>query len=159
MKRDKLPTLIQTEHPIGVELGVASGRFSHELIKFKFKKFFCIDKWNDRHDIREYYDALHRLNRENTFVIRSTFEEAIDLFEDEYFDFIYIDGYAHKGQKNIETLFSWFKKLKSSGIYSGHDYNKEKWSDNVKCINAFLEKINKKPKFTEEEWASWWIRK
>ncbi len=30
-------------------------------------------------------------------VLRATFAEALALFPDEYFDLVYLDGYAHTG--------------------------------------------------------------
>ena len=41
-----------------------------------------------------------------------TFDDAIDLFEDQFFDFIYIDGFAHTGEEGGETLIKWYRKLK-----------------------------------------------
>lgn len=158
--REDIPSLITTPKPIGIELGVAGGRFSTLLNKkYQFERFYCIDKWNDNHNIKEYYDALHRLNEKNIYVLRMSFDEAITLFEDNFFDFIYIDGYAHTGQDSGDTINSWYSKLKNGGIYAGHDYNIESWPKNVKYVDSFLYKINKKPNLTTEKWSSWWIRK
>ena len=158
--REDIPRAITNTNPIGIELGVAGGRFSVKLNnKHSFKKFYCVDKWNDKHNIKEYYDALHRLNKDNIYVLRMSFEEAHTLFEDNFFDFIYIDGYAHTGQDSGVTINSWYNKLKKGGVYAGQDYNIEEWPKNVEHINNFLTQIDKKPNLTTEAWASWWIKK
>ena len=54
--------------------------------------------------------------------LRGTFESHVNSFDDETFDFIFIDGYANSGQENGKTLDDWWPKLKPGGIFSGHDY-------------------------------------
>lgn len=89
------------------------------------------------------------------------FELAIDLFPNEYFDFIYIDGYAHTGQNEGKTLRQWYPKLKSGGIFSGHDYCAQRWPKTFNQVNQFLkEELNYQINFTEENIdPSWYIFK
>lgn len=47
--------------------------------------------------------------------------EAAAQFDDETFDFIFIDG-NHYYNYVYEDIFNWFPKLKKGGIISGHDY-------------------------------------
>ena len=42
-------------------------------------------------------------------------------FEDNYFDFIFIDA-DHKYKFVIEDMIHWYPKLKIGGIFSGHDW-------------------------------------
>lgn len=125
---------------IGAELGVAKGHFSKYLTdNHDFDIFFCIDKWNDHHDENEknYVIDIFK-NKRNVKIFQMDFEKAIDLFQDEYFDFIYIDGYAHTGQNEGHTLRQWYPKLKSGGIFSGHDYCEQKWPKTFNQVNKFL---------------------
>ena len=47
--------------------------------------------------------------------------DAIEDFEDESLDFVYIDG--HHGFRYVaEDLVEWSQKVKKGGIISGHDY-------------------------------------
>lgn len=54
-------------------------------------------------------------------MLRLRFDEALDLFEDNSLDLIYIDGYAHTGQEGGRTIYDWFTKVKLGGVFSGHD--------------------------------------
>ena len=54
-------------------------------------------------------------------LIRKTSMEAIEDFEDESLDFVYIDG--HHGFRYVaEDLCEWTPKVKKGGVVSGHDY-------------------------------------
>jgi hypothetical protein len=33
-----------------------------------------------------------------------SFDDALDIFDDEFFDFIYIDGFAHTGEEGGNQL-------------------------------------------------------
>tara|TARA_A100001201_G_scaffold118843_1_gene102390 strand:+ start:935 stop:1423 length:489 start_codon:yes stop_codon:yes gene_type:complete len=161
MNRLEIANKIKQDKPIGAELGVASGGFSEQLINTNiFSHFYSIDKWNDHHCIKEYFNLLKKLNnKENIHVIRATFKEALNLFQDNYFDFIYIDGYAHTGQDNGTTLYDWYEKVKSGGVISGHDYHK-KWPKTIECVDKFIKDKNLKLNLTNEnEFPSWWCYK
>ena len=46
---------------------------------------------------------------------------VVNEFEDQYFDFIFLDSYLN--EKDVEhELKRWYPKLKVGGYYSGHDY-------------------------------------
>jgi hypothetical protein len=114
---------------VGVELGVAEGVFSDALLSSSenIAFLYSIDMWaGDRgHDVEEYRKALARLDkhRERNSVLKMRFDEALPLFPDAWFDFIYIDGYAHTGEEGGETLRDWWPKLKPGGLFSGDDYS------------------------------------
>jgi predicted O-methyltransferase YrrM len=148
---------------IGVELGVAQGYYSSYLIKnHNFNIFFCIDKWNDHHDESEKSQVINNFKENNNIkIIHDTFSNASSLFEDEYFDFIYIDGYAHTGQDNGETLKQWYPKLKIGGIFAGHDYCQKFFPKTVEQVNLFLRDTLKYKIHTtkEERFPSWYILK
>lgn len=112
---------------IGVELGVAAGDFSEVLLDSGcFKCLYGIDAYDDHHDVDEYKFALKRLgwqNQEKRYtLLRMCFNQALELFEDNILDFVYIDGYAHTGQNGGQTIYDWFRKVKVLGVLSGHDY-------------------------------------
>lgn len=127
---------------IGVELGVALGQFSERMLKESDLSFlYSIDMWSgDRgHDVEEYKAALQRLlpYKERNSCLRMKFEEALSLFPDEYFDFIYIDGYAHTGQNSGRTLSDWWPKLKHGGVFSGDDYS-PRWPPVMREVDEFM---------------------
>lgn len=140
-QRYDIPTLIPI-NGIALELGVATGGFSHAILKNSACKYlYSIDRYTDRgHDDREYLGALKKLDeyRERSTLIRASFADCLHLFPDNYFDFIYIDGYAHTGQEDGKTIRDWWPKLKPGGLYCGDDYS-PKWPLVIEQANAFAE--------------------
>jgi hypothetical protein len=91
-------------------------------------------------------------------IIKSKFSDAVDDFPDEFFDFIYIDGYAHTGQDNGETLNQWWPKLKKGCVFSGDDYHTTEWPLTVKAVNEFCSEHDLKLnifKFENEDNNHW----
>ena len=151
--RDEITKLIKPGG-IGIELGVAEGKFSEKLLrKSELSFLYSIDKYaGDRgHDLEQYKKAIKLLEpfKERNSILKMRFEDALDLFPNEYFDFIYIDGYAHTGQEEGKTLHDWFPKLKKGGIFSGDDYN-AKWPKNIECIEEFTKEKNLKIKIIND---------
>ena len=108
---------------------------------------------------KKYAKALLSVYNERSIVLHTTFDEALGKFSDEYFDFIYIDGYAHTGQNNGKTLDNWYPKLKSGGIFAGHDYH-FRWNQTIVAVDAFIGKHNLKLHLTQEcRYPSWYIKK
>lgn len=131
------------QNAVGIELGVAEAKFSEKLLlNGNFSHLYGVDIYaGDRgHDESQYEQALDKLSKHNNYtLIRKTFEQALEDFEDEFFDFIYIDGYAHTGQNEGKTLHDWYLKLKKGGLFSGDDYSK-RWPENYRAVNEFVSK-------------------
>lgn len=110
---------------IGIELGVAAGDFSAKMISSgKFCSFWGVDMYADTHDTDQYKQALLKVGiEENYKLLRMTFNDALDLFPDEFFDFIYLDGYAGNGFEGGRTLRAWSSKVKVGGLIAGDDYH------------------------------------
>ena len=126
-RRDDVVSLLK-RGGIGLELGVAEGSFSARILKRDVLSYlYSIDMWaGDRgHDIEQYRIAIRQLEpyKEKNTLLRMRFDEALYLFPDNYFDFIYVDGYAHTGEEQGQTLRDWFPKLKVGGIFAGDDYS------------------------------------
>jgi len=138
--RDEIVKLIKPGG-VGVELGVAEGKFSEKLLRdSQLKHLYSIDMWaGDRgHDDAQYEVACKRLTGfgERNTVLRMRFDEALPRFENDFFDFIYIDGYAHTGQDEGQTLHEWFPKLRAGGIFAGDDYS-EKYPKTIEQVDRF----------------------
>jgi hypothetical protein len=136
-----------------VELGVAKGEFSEEILRNpNIERLYSIDRWgNDgQHNDAEYMATVERLEKyeERSIIIRRPFDEAVQMFNP-VFDFIYIDGYAHTGQEGGKTLEQWWPLLKPLGIFAGHDYH-SKWPLTVEEVDKFVEKNDLKMYTTNE---------
>tara|TARA_B100001564_G_scaffold317968_1_gene294292 strand:- start:1413 stop:2180 length:768 start_codon:yes stop_codon:yes gene_type:complete len=127
---------LDKEDCIGIELGVAGGHYSKRIIESgKFKKFYGVDLYEDHHNVDEYISALKLIGLDKNYtLLRMSFDDAIELFDDNYFDFIYFDGYAHTGEEGGKTFSDWYRKLKIGGLFAGDDYHTDwplvKWAVN-----------------------------
>ena len=135
------------EGGVGVELGVAEGFFSRKMLEIsKLKYLYSVDMYaGDRgHGTDQYKHALRQLDpfRDRNTILRMRFDEAVDLFPDDYFDFIYVDGYAHTGEEAGDTFFDWYSKLKVGGIIAGDDYDAAVWPGVVSSVNQFAALAN-----------------
>lgn len=139
-----------------IELGVASGNYLFSVAD-EFKEAIGVDKWNDHHDKEEMEKVKEKaviFNRKNVnsqvSIINSSFSDAADQFDECYFDFIYIDGYAHGAQEKGTTFLEWWGKLKRGGVMAGHDYHLN-WPLNMKYINLFCKAVNREIYITQEK--------
>ena len=126
---------------VGVELGVANGVFSELILrKSALDYLYSIDMYGDRkHPVAQYKTALVRLApyRARNSILRMRFDEALSLFPDRYFDFIYIDGFAANGEEGGATFYDWWPKLKRGGVFAGHDYSPD-WPLVIKSVDRFI---------------------
>ena len=161
---DDLPVLGN----LGIELGVAAGSFSAKMMASgKFARFWGVDMYADSHNIHEYKIALRLVGLEQNYhLLRMTFDQAIDLFPDSYFDFIYVDGYAHTGEEGGRTLLHWYAKLKPGGIMAGDDYDLHSWPLVVWAVHDLVQQLGLHLKITEQtadvtynRYQSWFFTK
>lgn len=155
--RYELPKLLlQHDIKYGIELGVGNGKFaSHLLTNYNFKRFYGVDSYADHHDVRQYKKWLRKSQKfSNYTLLRTTFDEALDFFENNFLDFIFYDGYDY----SVDILNSWFLKLKQNGIFFGRCYE-EKWprdstkttpGNSVIDTNLFIEQHNLQLNIIEE---------
>lgn len=154
---------------IAIELGVAKGYFSRELLENNpnISTLYSVDRWTDRsHQIKEYTNTVNYLRpyRDRNIIYRASFEEICPMFSDNIFDLVYIDGYAHTGQEEGNTLSQWWPKVKKGGIFSGHDYH-NRWPLTIKQVDKFVKERGLTLYLTEEKaktpqtYPSWYVVK
>lgn len=142
--RQDVASLLQGSENIGIELGVAKGIYAKRMIDSnKFQRFYGVDLYGDTHDTAEYCAALKHICFQNPryCLLRMDFDSALELFDDDYFDFIYVDGFAHTGEEGGKTLVDWIKKLKNGGIIAGDDYHDD-WPLVKWAVNDFAKKLD-----------------
>ena len=134
------------EGGVGIELGVATGYYSDVLLsRGSLARLYSIDAWADgNHNDGEYVRCVERLSRhgQRSVVMRMRFAEALVHFPDEYFDFLYIDGYANTGQEDGTTLWNWWPKAKAGAIFAGHDYHPQ-WPETMAAVDRFCRKVDR----------------
>jgi len=163
----------------GVEVGVWRGAFT-ELLLNAGLTVYGIDPYLDYDDCPHYgrqkrvesvyNETKDKMSKyENGHLIRKMSMDAVDDFEDESLDFVYIDG-NHKFRYIAEDLFEWTKKIKKGGCISGHDYiilGGPGYIDVKYVVNAFVASrkvktlyiLGKQRKGKRDRFRSWfWIK-
>lgn len=152
---------------VGIELGVAGGHYSKRMVDSgKFSKIFGVDLYEDHHNTAEYKSALSLIGLDKNYVLlRMSFMDAVDLFDDNFFDFIYFDGYAHTGEEGGKFFSEWYKKLKVGGVFAGDDYHDDwplvKWAvnDMISKIGCNLNVTGKVESTYLNKYPSWFFLK
>lgn len=151
-----------------VEIGVDEADFSVNFLKqWEGKKYYGIDPYS-----REYeYGEFIGMDREYDFIVasklyaqfpiaellRETSEQAAGHIENDL-DFVYIDG-NHNYDEVKKDLYLWYPKIRSGGIFSGHDYNGD-WIDHVRtAVIEFAYEHKVQIYFVLGDAASWYVRK
>jgi hypothetical protein len=137
------------KNSIGAEIGIFKGEFSKLILKkIQPALFYMIDPWegnivsgdkngNNVISIQgELHYASHILPEfgflPNTKILRH-YSDIINIFPDEYLDWIYID--AEHSYFNVKNdLYNSFSKVKKGGIISGHDYNNDMFPGVVRAV-------------------------
>lgn len=163
---------------IGIEIGVQSGVFSEHILKSNPNlHLILLDAW--RHFPAEYNDvanvstekhiaymnsAIKKLSPylDQYTLIRAPSERAVSFFEDNLFDFIYLDA-NHSESYVSQELENWYPKLKSGGIMAGHDYldgTIKTTTFGVKsAVDKFAVKNNISIQSTDESFPTWFFKK
>lgn len=146
----------ELDFKIGAEIGVCDGYYSEILCQnIPNLKLYAIDSWmlydKYRNFARKseykkiYEDAQKLLAPYDCVLIKKLSMEAIKDFEDESLDFVYIDA-NHAYEFVKEDIREWSKKVRKSGIISGHDYYITKSGNTgvVDAVNEYVKEYNLK---------------
>jgi hypothetical protein len=137
---------------IGVEIGVFKGEFSDILLqRTEPKVLYLIDPWiGDIHSGDKdgknlqyisgdqfYKDVIiPKYDSNHTVKILRDKSSVLNNFDDNFFDWCYIDGdHSYEGAKS--DLECMYKKVKPGGIIMGHDYIQPRFSGVVRAVNEF----------------------
>jgi hypothetical protein len=131
--------------PIGAEIGVHRGVLSNQLLKnIPHLTLYMIDIWSPEAYKGKGTDAAsekaiadYQNNWEDNFkeackvrglyysrahIIKMASLQAVSLFQDNYFDFVFLDACHDEMSVWIDTM-NWWNKIKKDGWMSFHDYN------------------------------------
>jgi len=139
-RNDFCNVINQNNYKIGVEIGTARGDYSKYLLtNSSLNVLYSIDPFII--EAEGYYnDQSVSIKTLLPFTGRSVIipmysENAVLRFEDNYIDFIYIDG-DHRRESVKKDLELWYPKVKTGGFFSGHDYHHSQ-PGVVEAVDAF----------------------
>lgn len=141
-------------HSVGAEIGVFKGDFSERLFHAtEPAEFHLIDVWQEREEYEaadHYYeksmDYYYRKvkarfsQHQNVQIHRKESQQALKTFQDNYFDWVYVDGdHAYQGVKGDLELC--LKKVKPGGLICGDDYVLGRWWGDgvVRAVNELIQ--------------------
>jgi hypothetical protein len=115
-----------------VEIGSWVGNTTKQLSN-KFEKVYAIDPYEGGYDDEDKCSSQPMDEIENEFKenmkglknivhIKEKSNQAINKFEDESLDFVFIDG-SHKYEDVKEDIETWKNKIAPNGCIAGHDYH------------------------------------
>ena len=195
--RIELINLFKSKNKIGrgIEIGTYEGEYASEILKIWTSDLYLIDIWkkvnntdySDSCNREDYINVMHKCcqnissHEERCYMIRSSSENAAKLFDNESFDFIYLDA-NHKYEFVKADMNLWFPKLRKGGVFAGHDYLKIDWlvdknfaEDGFNkhiflsngsyagqfgvnpAVEEFCAQLNYKFFITEDEWFGSWF--
>jgi len=136
--RDDLGTILEAEGlHIGAELGVQRAIYSKALLSAwpSNREYHLVDVWakQDNYDDvanqeQSVQDKIYATAMENVkpwegkiHVCRNFTTNCVQNYQDDYFDFVYVDA-RHDFKGVLQDMQLWWPKLKQGGIFAGHDY-------------------------------------
>ena len=151
-REEILKTINQIKNGVCLEIGVLKGHYSKKILEQNPKMLYIVDAWMP---LENYEDETNNKNHPNAFIeakiiadlysdkcvmIKAKSTQAVEIFKDNFFDFIYIDA-NHSYEEVKKDINNWFPKVKSGGILGGHDYLKLNWEAGDLVLNNKKDKV------------------
>lgn len=156
----------QMKNPVVLEIGCDVGDSSEILLKSnEGLRLYTIDPYDDYVDWngnnlnerQKLYEGVKERFKQydDRFVLyRLTSDDAVEEFEKEFFDLIFIDG-LHTYDQLTKDCANYYSKLKPGGIFAGHDYTVIEGVN--RAVNEFAAKHNKQ--ISQGDCDTWfWIK-
>ena len=174
--RDRFGALIDMRnYKICAEIGVEYGNFSESILKSDIDKLYLIDCWKSQLNYNDmcnrdqekqdeiYAKVVEKFSDNNRVsIIRDYSLDACRMFNDKYFDFVYLDSDHSYDHVKLE-LRKWYKKVKDGGMLAGHDYFDGIVNGTTfgvkKAVDEFIEEKDKLLFVLDEQFPSWFIIK
>ena len=122
---------------IVAEIGVADGSFSKIIIKETSPiKLHLIDNWDSNSRYSEQDKIVEEdlklfINNGTVMINKGLSIDILKSFDDNYFDWVYIDS-VHDYKTTAEELLICKDKVKDDGIISGDDFSPRSYSHGLK---------------------------
>jgi predicted O-methyltransferase YrrM len=156
----------QMKSPVVLEIGCDIGDSSEILLKCNENlRLYTIDPYddyvdwngnslNERQKLYEHVRERFAPYGDRFNLYRLTSDDAVEEFQKEFFDFIFIDG-LHTYEQLTKDCANYYSKLKPGGIFAGHDYTVIEGVN--RAVNEFAAKQNKE--ISQGDCDTWfWIK-
>ena len=139
---------------IVAEIGVRDGIHALGILNMlNIKSLYLVDHFLEYQEEGYQLDSVEKQNNhyktmfenmkdklDKVVFLTRTSKQASELFNDNYFDFVYIDA-CHEYENVKSDIEYWYKKIKIGGYLGGHDYVYS-WSGVIKAVDEFVLKNN-----------------
>lgn len=154
------------KNPVGLEIGTDVGETAKYLLENNPNLLLhCIDPYinytdwngnniNDRDYIYQQVKTNLSVYKDRFVLYRLTSDAAVGGFEDESFDFIFIDG-LHEYDQVLKDCRNYYSKVKTGGVFCGHDFNTIQGVNNA--VREFAASVNKEILTTYND-VWYWIK-
>lgn len=145
--RSDLNKIIDVSLP-AVEVGVAEGYFSRDMLAWGLPKLYMVDVWQtiqvfgDGSSDQEWHDknyaaAVERVKPygEKAVILKGLSVEMAKRVPDNSLGLVYLDA-GHDFNAVMDDLKAWFPKVVCGGYIAGHDYLNEAYGVN-QAVNLF----------------------
>jgi hypothetical protein len=136
---------------VGIEIGTCRAESTAFLLEKcqNIKKIYTVDPYKGYDDwngeiTQETVDKFMKIAKANLKPYGKRFEmirqesvNAADKFDDESYDFIFVDG-DHSYDATLADCIRYYPKLKKGGLFCGHDYSSIE--DVKRAVTDFREK-------------------
>lgn len=137
-------------------IGIQYGAFEKEIGKDYKGVIHCIDLWQDESIYQTAVKNLceHGPNHATYYLHRKASLDAVSFFEYNSLDMVYIDA-NHFYNEVLADMNAWFPKVRSGGIFAGHDYCHYTDIEVIPAVNEWCEKHGYTFYLTTSERDSW----
>jgi hypothetical protein len=147
----------------GVEIGTNRGRHARRLLDLPNLHLVCVDPYisygengftfhKDESAKRVAHRRLGKLVPRVVMIEKQSVEAAAMVPSD--LDFVYIDG-LHDYDGVRADIAAWWPKMKSGGVFGGHDFNVS-WPGVIRAVTEFA--VENKLQL-HVDFADWWVYK
>lgn len=148
-------TLAPLASPVIAEVGVWKGdSVCHLASRLPHATVYAVDLWENTYRYRHlpklqsqvptvyesFASNVARWGVKNIKPVQGISWEVADSFEDESFDFVYIDA-DHSYEAVVKDIRAWLPKVKRGGFLAGHDYDNPKHPGVKTAVDELLGQI------------------
>lgn len=149
---------------LGSHYGCSAFTFAQAVKDFELNtKMYFVDTWQGDDFTKKYGNDVYTIfsktvdkfySNQNINMMRMTFNEAVEKFEDKSIDVLHIDGSHH--YDDVKGDFeNWFPKVKDDGIIMLHDVSSDIVLGDVMGSYRYWKELKEKFKYTFKFDFSW----